>query len=274
MNIPPSGGDRPTLPGIPATPPAPVNPSAPMTPAAPIGNGPSGPSGPPTSRDRTTLLIVTGAAVVAVVAAVAVIALVFVGKGSDSDAASSTSTTPPSQVLAATTKRSSTTGGSAVPTIEPTIAPTSTGSTTVATPSTLGTVKPPRGTVVDSASALDQLRETAAADEATADATIADHWVAQLSSKWIAMSAGGKTWTAADILAEHNALRNAYGALLLDSTGWGFKRTGNWVTVTSVGFATAELANSWCDRHGMPAGDCFAKFIHRGPWFDGDVVKR
>lgn len=279
MNNPPSGEDRPTLPDPSAPQYAPPSPIGDPTQSGPSAGGQQDPPPPRESSDRTTRLLVTGAAVVAVLAAVA-IALVLV-KGNDTTTTSSSrrstedaSTSKGSSEATTTTApaHTSTSGGSGTTaTTAPqglVTLPTTTQTVTTTFNST-GTYQPTNGT--DAQSQLDTLAIT---DESTAATTIADHWVAQLSSKWVGLRADGTTWTADSILAEHQQLRSRYGALLLDSTDWGFKRSGVWVTVTNSWFPTADLANAWCDDQGFAKDHCFAKRIHRGAQERGDTKSR
>lgn len=86
----------------------------------------------------------------------------------------------------------------------------------------------------------------------------------------------GKTWTSADILRDHLALRQRFGgARLVWSGHWTtFSGPDFWVTVVGPAQPTAAEANRWCDSNGFGADDCFAKFISTLVGAKGTTVYR
>ena len=125
----------------------------------------------------------------------------------------------------------------------------------------------PSNTEVETAS-LDGLRAQADADRPVVTTGLADRWVAQLSSKRLGLVApdvDGRvvTWTAAEILNQHLRLRLRYPDVrLVWSDEWRtFDLNGWWITVTGITFPDSDAANSWCDSHGIPVDECFAKLI-------------
>lgn len=74
---------------------------------------------------------------------------------------------------------------------------------------------------------------------------IANRWVPQVSSKRVGLVGAGKTWTSADILRDHLALRQRFGgARLVWSGHWTtFSGPDFWVTVVGPAQPTAAEAN-------------------------------
>ena len=98
----------------------------------------------------------------------------------------------------------------------------------------------------------------------------------QLSSKRPGTVASGRTYDAAAILAEHEQLRARHPqARLLWSGDWPvFGSDDYWVTVLATPSSSAGGANSWCDRQGFGADDCFAKWLARSGGSEGTAVHR
>ncbi|MCV6987229.1 hypothetical protein H7H78_17980 [Mycobacterium shinjukuense] len=105
---------------------------------------------------------------------------------------------------------------------------------------------------------------------------ISNRWVPQVSSKRVGLVAAGKTWTSADILRDHLALRQRFGgARLVWSGHWTtFSGPDFWVTVVGPAQPTAGDANRWCDSNGFGGDDCFAKFISTFVGEQGTTVYR
>ncbi|WP_433782451.1 hypothetical protein ACQPX6_21480 [Actinomycetospora sp. CA-101289] len=120
-----------------------------------------------------------------------------------------------------------------------------------------------------------ELHRLARSDDAALDA-VTGAWVPQLSSKRPGLVDGGRTWDAAAILAEHEALRARYPqARLLWSGDWPVFTGGDyWVTVLASPSSSAATANGWCDRQGLGADDCFAKRLARSGGSEGTAVHR
>jgi DNA-binding helix-hairpin-helix protein with protein kinase domain len=120
---------------------------------------------------------------------------------------------------------------------------------------------PPLPRPTDPAEALEQIR----AQDAPVVETLADSWVAQLSTRPAGTQSADRTAMDAAILAGHDALRNQHpGAVLLRSTDWNYHGQ-SWITVMNKRFPTAEEANTWCDTNRFAPQDCFAKNLsHTG----------
>lgn len=134
-------------------------------------------------------------------------------------------------------------------------APSPTDSPNQATPSPTATLPS------DPAEALDQV---AAADRAEAVDSLEGAWVTQLSSKRVGLKAEGKTWTAQDILDEHQALRGMYPDARLVWSGdfASFKEKDFWVTIIGLGHHTPEAALDWCVENGLGPDHCYAKQLN------------
>jgi hypothetical protein len=118
--------------------------------------------------------------------------------------------------------------------------------------------------------------ERLARSDAAALAAVENAWVPQLSSKRPGTVASGRAYDAAAILAEHEQLRARHpGARLLWSGDWPvFGGDDYWVTVLATPSSSAGGANSWCDRQGFGADDCFAKWLARSGGSEGTAVHR
>ncbi|MHC1561497.1 hypothetical protein ACR9E3_21255 [Actinomycetospora sp. C-140] len=120
-----------------------------------------------------------------------------------------------------------------------------------------------------------ELRDLARSDAASV-VGVENTWVPQLSSKRPGTVADGRTWDAAAILAEHQQLRARYPeARLLWSGDWPVFGSGDyWVTVLASPALSPGGANGWCDRQGLGADACFAKYLSRTAGSDGTAVHR
>ena len=122
----------------------------------------------------------------------------------------------------------------------------------------------------DPTEALDQIR----IQDAPVVETLAESWVAQLSTRPAATQTADRAVTDAAILAGHDELRKQYpGAVLLRSTDWNYEGRF-WITVMNERFPTAEDANTWCDTHRFPAHDCFAKKLSHSGVVEGSAKYR
>ncbi len=110
--------------------------------------------------------------------------------------------------------------------------------------------------------ALVGLREVVDADRAVVGG-LQQWWLPQLSSKRSGLVAEGVTWTNADILRDHFALRQRFSqARLVWSGDWTtFSSPDWWVTVVALPMTTPQQANGWCDQQGFDADHCFAKMV-------------
>jgi hypothetical protein len=134
--------------------------------------------------------------------------------------------------------------------------------------------KPEHGSVDGVAEAV--LKELRASDFSTVQGSLSNRWVPQVSSKRVGLVIDGKTWTNADILRDHLALRQRFsGARLVWSGQWStFSDPDFWVTVVGPPLPFAEDANRWCDANGFGVNDCFAKFISSLFGVEGTTVYR
>ena len=99
-------------------------------------------------------------------------------------------------------------------------------------------------------------------------------WLPQVSSKRPGLVAEGITWTNADILRDHLALRQRFPqARLVWSGDWTtFSSSNWWVTIVALPMTTPQQANGWCDAQGLDADHCFAKMISSVLGPDGTTV--
>jgi serine/threonine protein kinase len=162
----------------------------------------------------------------------------------------------------ALTRSSSNTPSTAAATAPTTPAPPVAAPTTVITaPPVTVTVAPPPVTTDPEASAAARLTELYAADRPRLATD--SRWAVQLSSKWkgvtdpgLTAANGSHTFYLADVLAEHQQLRQRFGAgvMLVQSTDFGKQYTypskppGEpiWVTVVDLGAAGQSAAQGWC----------------------------
>jgi hypothetical protein len=138
----------------------------------------------------------------------------------------------------------------------------------------VASAKPAYGSVDGVAEAV--LKELRESDLPVVQSTIANRWVPQVSSKRVGLVAAGTTWTNADILRDHLALRQRFsGARLVWSGQWTtFNAPDFWVTVVGPSLPAAADANRWCDSNGFEIDDCFAKFISTLFGVEGTTVYR
>jgi hypothetical protein len=101
-------------------------------------------------------------------------------------------------------------------------------------------------------------------------------WLPQVSSKRPGLVAEGITWTNADVLRDHLALRQRFlQARLVWSSDWTtFSSPNWWVTIVALPMTTPHQANGWCDAQGLDADHCFAKMISSVLGPDGTTVYR
>jgi len=113
------------------------------------------------------------------------------------------------------------------------------------------------------AAAVQRLRQIATSDLPVVNAELADHWVAQLSSKRPGVVDAGVVWDNAMTLQEHLDLRELYpNVRLLWSGDWStFSGPNYWVTVVGIIYPTPSGALAWCRSQNLDNDHCIAKFI-------------
>jgi hypothetical protein len=133
---------------------------------------------------------------------------------------------------------------------------------------------PAHGSIESVAEAV--LREIYDSDAFAVRSGLINRWVPQVSSKRVGLVAEGRTWSSADILGDHLALRQRFdGARLLWSGDWStFSVPDWWVTVVGPAHVFPAGANRWCDVNGFETDDCFAKFISNDFGVEGTTVYR
>ncbi len=211
-------------------------------------------------------LIIVGLAVVGML----VVGVVMFAGGGSSDGGANKLSEPaatferqqeaaPEQV--ATTVRTATTQLPASTTLD-TVAETA---PTTAAPST--SVEPPPTTVPPDPEvvAAERLVQLTAAD-APAMVNLEESWVPQLSAKTFGTEWQGVTYDFQAILAEHEALREQYGAILVDGATYSFRVSGQpmagwYITLVPRAYPNPEGALAWCTAEQINADDCFAKLI-------------
>ena len=109
----------------------------------------------------------------------------------------------------------------------------------------------------------EQLSALVAQDRPTAD-TLVGNWVVQMSAKHVGLKADGITYTTVEILADHNALRTTYGAIIVDGgafqfTSGGAPMTGWFLTIVPQVYPSKDLALQWCTDHGLNSNNCLAR---------------
>ena len=97
----------------------------------------------------------------------------------------------------------------------------------------------------------------------------------QLSSKKEGLEAEGKTWSLADIVEEHEQLREDFPRIkLLWSGDWNSFQAGDfWVTVVGIGYTYKEDALNWCASNGFDTDHCYAKKITTTGGPDGTTYR-
>ena len=122
----------------------------------------------------------------------------------------------------------------------------------------------------DPTAALEQIR----AQDAPVVETLAESWVAQLSTRPAGTQPADRAGTDAAILAGHETLRKQHpGAVLLRSKDWNYDGQF-WITVMNERFPTAQDANTWCNTHQFAPQDCFAKKLSHSGVVEGSARYR
>jgi hypothetical protein len=129
---------------------------------------------------------------------------------------------------------------------------------------------PPLPRPDDPTAALEQIRT----QDAPIVESLAESWVAQLSTRPAGTQSTDRTATDAAILVGHDTLRKQHpGAVLLKSTNWNYDGQF-WITIMNERFPTAEEANIWCDAHRFAPEDCFAKKLSHSGVVEGSAKYR
>ena len=122
----------------------------------------------------------------------------------------------------------------------------------------------------DPTETLEQIRS----QDAPVVESLAESWVAQLSTRPAATQSADRRATDAAILAGHDTLRKQHpGAVLLRSTDWNYDGQF-WIIVMNQRFPTAEEANAWCDTQSFAPQDCFAKRLSHSGAVEGSARYR
>lgn len=136
---------------------------------------------------------------------------------------------------------------------------------TTAVPTT--TTEPPPTTIPPDpeVAAAERLAELIAADTASM-VNVEEQWVPQLSAKTLGTEWQGVTYDFQAILAEHEALRQRYGAILVDGATYSFRVSGQpmagwFITLVPRAYPGSEGALAWCTAEQINSDDCFAKLI-------------
>jgi hypothetical protein len=110
------------------------------------------------------------------------------------------------------------------------------------------------------------VRGQVAHDHAVAEGMVGS-WVPQLSSKSVGLVVHGVTYDYPAIMDDFRRLQGSYpDAVMVDSGDYSnFSRKGFFVTLKAETFASADLANAWCDQQGFAPEDCHAgRLTHTG----------
>ncbi len=117
---------------------------------------------------------------------------------------------------------------------------------------------------------MQQLRQLASSDRSFVQASLADWWIPQLSSKrssepWTVDPENAVIYDPGRILQEHQQLRQKYPGIvrLLWSGDWStFSASPNfWVTVVAETFPESAGALEWCRSQGLDSDHCAAKIV-------------
>lgn len=155
-------------------------------------------------------------------------------------------------------------------TVQPVAAPT--GGTATGSPQQAGTGGLAAAAPLTAAQQLASLRSS----DAAAVATVPDsYWVVQLASNHVGPDKSGSVWTEESILADHQALRNTYGGVLLSSNDFAtYSHPDYWVTVLpSQVSSSPEPLIAWCGAQGIDRDHCGAKRLSRTLPYTGDNTK-
>ncbi len=118
-------------------------------------------------------------------------------------------------------------------------------------------------TLSPEAAATAALAAHLSADQATADG-LQNTFVPQLSAKKVGLEIDGVTYGPEEILADHEALRAAHNAILVDAGRYQFQHqggpmTGWYLTIIPISFPTKDAATQWCTDHGLGPDACFGR---------------
>ncbi|WP_343601374.1 serine/threonine-protein kinase [Mycobacterium sp.] len=141
-------------------------------------------------------------------------------------------------------------------------------------PSTTQPVYPQSSAIAAPLDAEQRLREIADEDRPFVAATLADHWVPQLSSKRPGVVDQGVVWDNTMTLQEHLDLRQRYPDVrLLWSGDWStFSAPDFWVTVVGVAFPDAAGPLAWCRAQALDRDHCIAKLISTTHTVEGSTA--
>ncbi|MEQ1874217.1 MAG: zinc ribbon domain-containing protein [Ilumatobacteraceae bacterium] len=129
------------------------------------------------------------------------------------------------------------------------------GSTTATDPSTIP-IDPVQA-------ASEKLQLLVAQDRPTAD-TLVGSWIPQLSAKRVGLEADGIVYGPVEIVADHQPLRDTYGAILVDGGAFQFTTGGNpmtgwFLTIVPETFASKAEALQWCTDRSLGSDVCLAR---------------
>lgn len=206
-------------------------------------------------------LFVAGVAVVA-----AVIGGVTLLKNNDDSSASSITTLAPVDPTENTP--------TAPTAVETTVVPAAPADTTI-TPAAVTTIAAPIETLAPTttapvvttpdpaAEALVQLVARVEEDRALADSLVGT-FVPQLSAKFVGLEIDGVVFGPVEVLNDHETLRAAFGAIIVDAGAYQFTTaggpmTGWFLTIVPTPFATKDEASAWCIDQGLGVDLCFGR---------------
>lgn len=146
-------------------------------------------------------------------------------------------------------------------TLAPTTLPPATSPPTTPPPETAPPTAPPDPEVVS----LQRLESIIAADAPTV-AAVAESWVPQLGAKQLGTVWQGVTYNYQEILAEHQRLRDAYGAVLVDGSTYNFRlndqpMAGWFISLVPQAYGDPGGALAWCTAQRIDKENCFAKLV-------------
>lgn len=235
--------------------------TAPRPPAPPPFSATAPVAPPAGGRGKAVGLFVAGVVVVAAVIG----GVMVLNKDDDSAAAPTTTAESVDSVVSTSVAPAVAVTTLVVAPVDTTIAPDPTTPASVAATET--TVAPTTAPVITTpdpaAQATAQLLARVVEDRALADSLVGT-FVPQLSAKFVGLELDGVVFGPVEVLDDHETLRSAHGAILVDAGAYQFTTaggpmTGWFLTIVPVAFATKDEASAWCTDQGLGIDLCFGR---------------
>lgn len=129
--------------------------------------------------------------------------------------------------------------------------------------------QPPTPTTAITVDPLSQLRAVANASRSQYEASLIEHWVAQVGSKTPGvvdpkdLNPAWRTipYTYPMILQNYVAWQRSFGAILVWSSDYSSLTPGFWVVLIPRPFSDGDSALGWCKAKGLSPNDCSATLL-------------